>query len=486
MADAKEVVVQVDVLAEQVVLAAALVDPEARARLARRLKPDRFQNATHRAAWEAVCELERRKLEWDPETAARLFGDKVDARYLAELAETRPTAPANLEHAVEGVLWDSARAEATRGPLAALLAALRDRATPPERVKALARQVSESLGSHADRRYHRTSESVVDEMMAELDARRGGQAFYPYGIDALDYDERTRKPRVAPGTKPGQVTVITGVSGSTKSTTAGRIALGQAMLGRPVGYGAWEMGCPVTMELLAIMLLNLKGHGISRTRVLHGEHSDAEHALIRDAGELVGRYVKFMENPFGRQMKERATNEGNLDLVHQYIADTGAEVMVCDLWDRALVDARPEHEKRALERTQGIAQETRCHLILLAQQRKDVELRDDPHPTREGISGSGGWTMISDAEIGVHRPAQYKEMPDTVIEFDLLKRRFGPYPQRIEVDYDPDLGLYKGGTTVPIVRATRQNTAEGELGEFIGADGEVRDPPAGRRKGGRR
>jgi replicative DNA helicase len=480
-----ELVVQVDVLGESIVLSAAMADPEARASLVRRLKPDRFQHPQHRAAWEAVAELERRKLEFDLETVTSLFGDKVDVRYLASLREQRPGAPPNLEHAVEGLLWDAARAEATKGPLNALLGALKDRTTAPERVKALGRQVAEALSEHRDRRYLRDGSAVVGEMLRELSNRRAGEAVYPYGVPALDLDEKTGKSRLAPGAKPGMVTIITGLSGSGKSTLAGRIALGQAMRGRRVLYGAWEMGDVITCEVLSIMLLAEKGHPVSRTRFLTGEHTEEEEALLGKAAEVVTKYVRFMDNPYDRQMGEKSSNARNLDLVHQYISDTGADVMVTDLWDRCLVEQRPEEEKRALDRTQAIAKETQCHLILLAQQRlKDVEQRDDPHPTREGIKGSSSWVDIGDTVLGVHRPAQFKAIPDDTIEVDVLKRRYGPYPMRVEVAWDPDRGWYGQGTTVPYERTTaRQEGPGGEVGAFLGADGEVLDPPKGRRKG---
>jgi hypothetical protein len=71
------------------------------------------------------------------------------------------------------------------------------------------------------------------------------------------------------------------------------------------------------------------------------------------------------------------------------------------------------------------------------------------------------------------------------VDVDVLKRRYGPYPMRVEVSYEPDLGLYKQGTTVPYVRASRQEGPGGEVGSFLGADGEVADPPTDRRRKGK-
>jgi hypothetical protein len=427
--------------------------------------------------------LERRKLEWDLATVQGIYGDKVDVQYLAGLSSARPSLPPNLEHHVEGMLWDSARAEAARGPVAALVEALRDSRAAPERVKALGRQVAEALGEHRDRRHLRDSSAVVREMLEELAERKRGGAVYPYGIDALDVDERTGESRLAPGAKPGMVTVVTALSGAGKSTLAARIALGQAMRGRRVLYGAWEMGERVTCELLAVMLLAEKGHAVSRTRLLQGRQTDEEAALVGAAAQKVGRFVRFMSNPFASKRVGKSSNEANLDLIHQHIADVGADVMVCDLWDRCLVDPRPEAEKLALERTQAIAQETQCHLVLLAQQRlKDVEQRADPRPTREGIKGSSSWVDIGDTALGIHRPAQFKEMPDVTIEIDVLKRRYGPYPARVEVQYDPDRGWYGEGTTVPYERNARVDEAPQTEGErFLDEEVRQRREPRGRR-----
>ena len=65
---APEVVVPVDAVNEQVILAAAMVDAAARADLVMRLQPDHFFVDAHKAAWAGIQEMERRKLAYDPAT----------------------------------------------------------------------------------------------------------------------------------------------------------------------------------------------------------------------------------------------------------------------------------------------------------------------------------------------------------------------------------------------------------------------------------
>jgi hypothetical protein len=82
------------------------------------------------------------------------------------------------------------------------------------------------------------------------------------------------------------------------------------------------------------------------------------------------------------------------------------------------------------------------------QRLKDIELRPDKRPTREGIKGSGAWTEVPDNIFGVHRPALWKPVPDNVLEIDVLKQRYGKWPLAVEFDWDPDRGQISGGRSV--------------------------------------
>ena len=86
---------------------------------------------------------------------------------------------------------------------------------------------------------------------------------------------------------------------------------------------------------------------------------------------------------------KRRGNSSNLDTVQAYVADSGCDVFVADLFERCLSDTDPDEEKHALFRMQAMLDDLRVHGIFAAQQRlKDIEQRPDKRPTREGIKGS--------------------------------------------------------------------------------------------------
>ena len=452
-----------DPLNEQIVIAAVLVSDEARGRLTSRVKADWFHGDGHAAIWTVLAELQRQGLACDPMTASQLSGGKVEPEYLKKLATTYSAAPPNLAHHVAMLEWDHARFAAVRGPVSAMLGALKDPTTQPDRLRALARQVSTSFDGFGSRRFLRDPNVLVDEQMAAIEKRRQQQGCFPYGIDGLDIDEQQRW-RIVPGAAPGQVTVVTGVPGSGKSTLAARIALEQARRKRRVMYGAWEMGGGVTLELLACMSL-----GWSRSALAVGNLSDAEMVQLRERMLAIGTWIKFMEMPFGKQMGERRTNDSALDTIHGYIADTGCDVAVFDLWKRCLRHTEPDDEEQALVRQQAIAEETKCHCILVQQQRsKDIETRPDKRPTREGIKGSGAWVEVADTIIGVHRPALWKRTDDNMLEVDILKQRFARWPLAVECDWEPDQGAIWNGRSVDYDPPGAAKTSE--LDSFVNGD----------------
>ncbi len=453
----REQVVKIDVHTEQVVLAAMLVDSDARRRLVRALPAERWQVPEHKAAVIALAELERRKVAYDPAAVKRLFPE-MDVGYLVQLAGERPEAPKDLEHYVEGVRWDAMRADAVRGPIALLLEALADPLAEPAKVRGLARAVGDTFGAWRDKARVLAPGDVHAQLVKELRARAAGQAIYPYGIAGLDdYQDEDGRPRLIPGCKPGKVTILTGTSGSGKSTLACRIALGQARRKRRVLYGAWEMTAAESTELLAVMSLAEEGVDVSRTLLQTGadklrpdqrERLQVMTEAVLERAEQIGRYVRFVPNPFQRAGKE--SNGENLDIIQHLIEDLGADVFIADLWERCLVDDDPSEIQQALYRQQAICEATGCHGLLLQQQRlKDVEARADRRPTREGIKGTSAWVDIGDAILGSYRPSQWKAVPDDLMVVDVLKQRYAPWPLSVELAWDPDRAWFGNGTSVP-------------------------------------
>ena len=437
---------------EQVVIAAALVDPSSRKWLVTRLPPDAFFGKGHAAVWFHITELERRGLQFDPATAEQMSGGAIDGRYLVRLVESRPAVPPNLKHHVASIEWDRTKIEAARGPVGSLLEALRDPTAEPERVRALSRHVVTTFSNGA-LQYLRDPDELVREMAADIDKRRMGIACFPYGIPGLDKYEPTHpvKPdkwRLTPGMAPGQMTVITGLSGGGKTTFTSAVAVAQANIGRRVLFGAWEQGSRSTLELMAVQSL-----GLSRSAFIEGIITNAERDAVIEEATRLGKNIRFFELPFGRVRGKRQLNDEHLDTIHAYIAESGADVFVADLWRRAVRQLDTDEEELALYRQQTILQETGCHGLLIHQQRlKDIETREDKRPTREGLKGSGAWIEVPDTILGVHRPALFKNIPDATIEVIVLKQRHGAWPLAVEFDWNPELGSIANGRSVEVQR----------------------------------
>jgi archaellum biogenesis ATPase FlaH len=446
----REQVVRIDPAGERVVLAAMLASSATRRKILRDLPIDRWQVPAHRAALAALSELERRGIAYDEAALKRLFPD-MDASYLRELAEERPGDADDLAHYVETVRWDAARADVVRGPLAEFLAAIADPLAEPGKVRQLARSIGDGFAHWREKSRLWGIDEVVKALGEELDARLAGRAVYPYGIDGLDYyqDEDSRA-RLVPGARPGTITILTGTPGSGKSTTACRFALGQARLKRRVLYGAWEMGGPESLELLAVMSLADEGLDVSRTKLQTGKGEGVAEmvARVKERSKQIARFVRFVKNPFDRQ-SPKASNSQNLDRVRALIEDMGADVFIADLWERCLVDEQVDEVKQALVYTQELCSRTRCHGVLLHQQRKESGQRLEPRPTAQGLRGTSAWWDIGDTILGVFRPAQWKAMPDEVVVFDVLKQRYAPYPLSVEVEWDPDRAWFGKGISVP-------------------------------------
>ncbi len=478
-----------DTINEQVVIAASCVSLEARKKCIAAAPVDAFYGKGHAEIWGVIAELERRGLAYDPATVKQLSNGIVESEYLESLIRARPTVPPNLDHHLKVLLWDHTRIETARGPLAQFLDALKDPTAEEEKVQSLARSVDRAMSSGGNLRYLRDPDKLVANIRKSLDRRHEGAAIFPYGLEGFDrYGEGETNAegasiagehRVIPGAAPGQVTVVTAVPGSGKTTTICKIAAHQACSRGRVLVGAWEQDAEVTLELVAVIDL-----GYSRRRFATGKFTEDEKEDVLARCEELAPWIRFFDLPFGKKQGERQFNDRNLDMIHSYIAQVGADVFIADLWRRALRQIDPEEEEQALYRQQAICAETKCHGILLQQQKsKEVEQRPDKRPTRDAIKGSGTWTEVADTIIGIHLPALWKNVPNDKIEMILLKQRHGEWPLAVEFDYDPDHGQMLNGRSFDYARPGEMGGMDAWLNGDRVADNEKKKGGRGGSKG---
>ena len=464
---------------EQVLVAAALVDRAARSKLAKVLPHhDKFHSPQFAAAWAYVLELERRGVDHDPVLLSRMVGDKVDGVYLQKLLEAQPDAPSDLTPYVSALLWDHTRVMAAQGPASLFAEALVDHSQPQERVRAIVNQLHAMFqGGAGVGKYLVEGKALVRANMDDLAERIAGRASFPFGIETLDtyeegYVDARGKPlggtrRMLPGAMPGKITIIAGNTGAGKSTLAAHMSIGLARQGKKVLYCAWEPDEGMTLELMSAITL-----GWSLTALIQGKSQDSlkeamrpdEVAKLEERQHAIGARVTFMRNPFWKGIKP--SNDAHLDLLQEHAQTSGADVVFCDLWERLLVDKRPDQESAALFRQQSMAKELRAHFFLLAQNNKSGETGD--RPTQKAITGSGAWVQIADNVLCPYRPALYKNVVDDTIEIHVLKQRHGVWPQVVELPWDPDKGAIYAGRTIPYEPPGSEREEGGWSGSIFG------------------
>jgi hypothetical protein len=464
-----------DPVNEQVVIAAAIVNLDERKKLTRQLTPDFFYARGHAEIWSVIQELERKNLVYDPATVQQLSNGDVDTDYLNDLITSRPAVPDNLAHHVEQMLLDRKRIDVAKGPLTELLDLLEEPTTDPDELRRKCQQIGGWFDGSSSHRFLRNSQDVLREAKKNLRERvtrfRTGSGIYPYGIEGLDWYENGQ-PRLVPGTAPAKSTLIVGESGSGKTTVTNQIVLSQIEEKRVVLHGGWEVHASENLEMFAAFSL-----GFSRSRLFTGDLTDEEIEAIEAEEEriLAGEhpYLKFMDRPFNREptnakgFDKRRGNDWNLDVIQEHIEASGADVAIFDLFHKALVETKPDDEKRALDRIQGIADATKAHLILLHHVNKeDMDKSPNRIPTRKAIKGSSAWLDAVDTALATYVPGTVKQVPMDMLEIFVLKQRYGRWPLRVAFKYDADTGLITNGRSVDMQISDEDsldNSLEAEL-----------------------
>lgn len=445
-----------DSVNEMVVIAAVIVDEAARKQYLRTIPPDIMFGTGHALIWRTLQELDQRDLYYDPATLKQLGGPDLDVQYVEGLIQQRPASPPNLKHHVEMLHWDAARVSTAKGAVTSFLEMLKDPKTDPMQLRSAAKRIETGLAVGVNHSI-RNPTQLIEEQMQAIRSRLDGTPCFGYGIDGLDFygpddvspegDSLDGYPRLVPGSAPGQITVVTGVSGSGKTTATTRMVLGLALQGRRICYGAYEQGSGMTLELLAAMKL-----GMSREALMTGQYDEDDMADLRREMEELSQYVLFDEIPF----EKFTTRKGNLnaraiDRIAQTCIDSKCEIYIADLFKRVLGETDPDDEERALKMMQELAKRLGVHFILVQQQKlKEVEATKSKLPRRDTIKGSAAWVEYPDTILGWHRPALWKNVPDDIIFSLVLKQRFGKWPMMIKHEWDPVFGSIEGGETVEV------------------------------------
>lgn len=445
-----KVSIPVDTINEQIVVAAVLVDQSLREQYVQKEPADRFADTDHALIWTAIRNVLQRGKGFDLQLLHAEISGKVKLEYLRQLVTTYPKPPVNMASHVARLRHDHMRKQAAEDVIPSFIRVLRDPQASPAMLRQAAERVGKAFqGGTGDRSFMLNPKLIVAEAMEDIRKRSEEQAIFPFGIPDLD-NFPDGSARMIPGAEPGQVTLITGASGSGKSVLAAMIALQQVRLGRRVMMGAWEMGEKKTLEMMAIMsftvphpetgALSTHIHQVtSRSALSSGQVSQLQRAALQARMDQIAEWVRFFPIPFAHDPAKKVTNEDVLGELNQMVDECGCEVVVYDLFERCMVDNSPGPERRLLFAIQAIHKRTNTHGILVCQQKvKEVEKKADRRPARDTIFGSAAWVEIADSILGAYRPAQARSIPDDTMELLILKQRYGRWPLAVVFDWDAD------------------------------------------------
>lgn len=446
--------------------------------LVHKIGADEFLVAQNCSIWRVLRRLSDGDLEYTADVVRQMLvheATAVEDGYLEELENTAEV-PANFEWHVDTLRWDATRARVMKGALTDLVGDLSDARVTVDRAVSSARSVVRALEGGAGRKYIRRPDEMHSGYRAALRKRREHGNFFPTGFTAVDK-------RMNEGFMPGNTCIVTGLSGSGKSTFAAKLAINLARLGRKVLVCAWEMGAESTLDLMVSSLTQ-----IPLSTVIKGIYSDDELSRLDKAAAWVAKRIRFMENAFFQEVsvnnKDRRfsnPNQRNQDILEGYIAESGCDEVIMDLFDRLLADQSPDAVTQALYRQQAMHKEYSVHGTLLVQLRlKDVEKRPDKRPTRESIKGVGTYVEVADLIFGCHRDAQFKAVPDNTLELICLKQRKGELNWAVRFDWDGATCKIEGGVEVPYNPGLDSTTEFGEMADPGGI--QARPKPRSRMK----
>lgn len=463
-----------DVGNEQIVIRAAMADPAKRKALVHTLSDSEFLVTQHSALWRAMRALTDRALDYSPETIRQLMvveGAHLDDEYLAELEEGAAL-PANLDWHIATMRWDATRARVLKEALPALVKELESSKTGVDEAVGAARCVLKALEGGGGRRHIHRPEELARAYKADLRDRRQHGNFWSSGFASMDV-------KLSEGFMPRRLAVVTGLPGSGKSTWVATLALELAKRGRRVLMCVWEMPARSTLDVMVCAMT-----GLNLRSLVQGLITDEELVRADRATDWINHRIRFMDNAFfARVASGKRSNDRNLDILEGYVAEAGCDEVIMDLWERCLCDLSPDAVALALYRQQQMAVEYGFHAIVVQQLKsKDVEKRSDKRPTRESIKGTGAYTEVPDLIFGVHRPAQFKAVPDDSLEAICLKQRKGDLNWAIQFDWNGATCKIAGGVEVAYDPGLE---SAGELGEVTEISA-IKTKPARKSKIGRR
>lgn len=407
--------------AEEAVLGAILINPEAYYDVAQFLQPDDFYIHRHRWIWETFTRLHERRHPIDFLTVSE---DLDQQNRLAEVG-----GPAYLTALINNVPT-SLHAE-SYGRLVEETAIRRKMLTAANDIAKLAYQEEisvESVMDEAEKAVFGVSErrmtrdlrairQVLTEYMDRIEqivARGDEMVGVPTGFYDLD--------RLLNGLQPSDLLIVAGRPGMGKTAFMLSVAKNAAQLHKKhVAVFSLEMSSEQLVQRLIA-----QETGIDSQRLRSGKLEDDEWPLFSHAIEVLGDTRIFLDDtpaltPLQLRTKCRRLHlEFNLDLI------------VVDYLQLMTSGGRNENRVQEVSyisrNMKVLARELNVPVLAAAQLSRAVEQRADKEPQLSDLRESGSLEQDADIVMFIHRPEMYEKdaMKQNIAQIKIAKHRNGP------------------------------------------------------------
>jgi replicative DNA helicase len=412
--------------AEQVVLGAALLEPEeAVPRVVTRLRPEHFYFRPHQEIYRAIIELFNHGQLPDAVTVANFLEerDKLEGiggrTYLHELLK-RVTTLAALDHYIEIVETKALRRWLIQAGGRVAELGYREELDVEEALDQAGELIFEIAQRQSTPNYHRLSDFLYDHLDF-LEALHKDPERRPQGVVFTGFDQFDD---LTSGFHPGDLAVIAGRPGTGKTSFVLSIARDAAIRQKKcVGIFSLEMTKEQVLERLLCAEAQVNLHSLRS-----GYLPPAKWGQIAEAAGRIHEAEILVDDTPGASVLSIKAKARRMAIEH------GVDLIIVDYLQLVEAGIRAdvrEQEIAYISRSlKGLARELGIPVIACSQLNRAVERRESKRPQLSDLRESGAIEQDADLVAFIYRPDYYEDPSQTgpVAETEIIiaKQRNGP------------------------------------------------------------
>ncbi len=407
--------------AEEAVLGALLIDPDAVIKVASFLRSDDFYREKSGWIYQAVLDLHERRQPADFVTVVdelerrNQLQETGGAAYIISLINNTPTA-IHVEHYAH-IVERTATLRRLIGAASQIAALAYEEADDLDEVVDRAEQLIFGVSERRVRRDLTPVRQIMHGVVDRIDflhRHKGGILGVPSGFVKLD--------KLLGGFQKSDLIVLAARPGVGKTSLALNIAVNAAKRhGQRVAFFSLEM----SNEQLVQRLLAAET-GINQQRLRLGEIEDDEWQMLVEAAGVLSDTLLFIDDTPAMSALELRTKARRLQ------AEFGLDLVVVDYLQLMRSDGRSENRVQEISyitrSLKSLAREIEAPLLALSQLSRAVESRSDHKPILSDLRESGSIEQDSDIVMFIYREELVKENTErkNIADIIVAKHRNGP------------------------------------------------------------